>query len=123
MVIFDNFTGQNTEKVLKYLKHNCIHYIQVPANCTDGLQQLHVSVNKAAKDFLQRQFQSWYADKICKQLKTEPAEYKRNCVDLKLSVVKPLSAQWMIKMYDYLKAKPDIVLSDFRNVGIFSVMV
>ena len=52
LVIFDNFTGQNTEKVLKHLKNNCIHYIQVPANCTDRLQPLDVSVNKAAKDFL-----------------------------------------------------------------------
>ena len=110
LVLLDNFTSPNTEKVLKHLKNNCIHYIQVPTNCIDRVQLLDVSVNKAAKDFLRRQFQSWYADQISKQLKTEPAEYERNPVNLKLNVVKPLSAQWMIKMFDYLKARPDIVL-------------
>ena len=35
-----------------------------------------------------------------------------------MSVVKPLSARWMIKMFDYLKARPDIIVNGFRNVGI-----
>ena len=52
LVIFDNFTGQNTEQVLKLLESNCIHFVQVPANCTDRLQPLNISLNKAAKDFL-----------------------------------------------------------------------
>ena len=123
LVIFDNFSGQNTEQVLKHLQDNCVHFIQVPANCMDRLQPLDISVNKAAKDFLRRQFQSWYADKICKQLQTEPAGHGKNPVDLRLSVVKPLSAHWMIKMFDYLKTRPDTILSGFRNVGIFSVLV
>ena len=46
------FTGQNTEQVLKLLESNYIHFVQVPVNCTDRLQPLDISVNKAAKDFL-----------------------------------------------------------------------
>ena len=42
---------------------------------------------------------------------------------LRMSVVKPLSAHWMIKMFDYLKARPNIIVNGFSNVGIFSVMV
>ena len=44
-------------------------------------------------------------------------------MDLRMSVVKPLSACWMITMFDYLKARPDIIVNGFGNVGIFSVMM
>ena len=39
-------------------------------------------------------------------------------VDLKLSIMKPLGAQWMIKQYNYLKSKPDIVQNGFKGSGI-----
>ena len=38
-------------------------------------------------------------------------------VDLRLSIVKPLGAQGMIKLYDYLKSKPDIIKNGFRSAG------
>ena len=38
--------------------------------------------------------------------------------DLRLSVVKPLGAQWMMKLYDYLKSKSEIIENGFRAVGI-----
>ena len=84
----------------------------VPANCTDRLQPLDVSVNKPAKTFLWQQFHNWYAEQICRQLheKTDVVP-----VDLRLSVV---GAQWMMKLYDYLKSKPEIIENGFRAVGI-----
>jgi len=39
-------------------------------------------------------------------------------VDLHLSIVKPLSAKWLINMYDYFKANPQIICNGFRAVGI-----
>ena len=39
-------------------------------------------------------------------------------VDLKLSIIKPLGVQWMIKQYNYLKSKPDIVQNGFKGGGI-----
>ena len=115
LVIFDKFTGQGTESVLKLLQDNHIHFVMVPANCTDRLQPLDVSVKKPAKSFLRQQFHGWYAKQICQQLleKTDVTP-----VDLRLSVVKPLGAQWMIVLYDYLKSKPDIIQNGFRAVGI-----
>ena len=44
-------------------------------------------------------------------------------MDLRVSVVKLLSAHWMIKMFDYFKARPEIIVSGFRNDGIFSVLI
>ena len=57
LTIFDNFTGQGTESLLELLEANHIHVVLVPANCTDRLQPLDVSVNKPAKNFLRQQFQ------------------------------------------------------------------
>ena len=56
LVIFDRFRGQCTDKFLSLLKDNGIYILIVPANCTDRLQPLDVSVNKTAKEFLRRQF-------------------------------------------------------------------
>ena len=115
LVIFDKFTGQGTENLLKLLQDNHIHFVMVPANCTDRLQPLDVSVNKPAKSFLRKQFHRWYAKQICQQLqeKTDVTP-----VDLRLSVVKPLGAQWMIELYVYLKSKPKIIQNGFRAVAL-----
>ena len=43
----------------------------IPANGTDRLQPLDVSVNKATKEFLRRQFHDWYAKQICEHLKDD----------------------------------------------------
>ena len=43
------------------LEKRHIHIATVPVNCTDRLQPLDVSVNKAVKAFLRNQFQEWYA--------------------------------------------------------------
>ena len=68
LVIFDQFKGQCTEVVLKTLKDNNIDALLVPANCTNRLLPLDISVNKAVKDFLHGEFQSWYADQVKIQL-------------------------------------------------------
>ena len=64
----------------------------IPVNCTDRLQPLHFTVNKSAKEFLRKQFQQWYSDQVCKQLKQ--GGFKS--VDPALSVVKPLGATWLL---------------------------
>ena len=61
LVIFDRFRGQCTDQVLSLLTANNVHLLIVPANCTDRLQPLDISVNKAAKEFLRREFQNWCA--------------------------------------------------------------
>ena len=36
-----------------------------------------------------------------------------------MSVVKPLFAHWIIKMFDYLKARPDIIVNSFGMLVYF----
>ena len=84
----------------------------VPANCTDRLQPLDVSVNKAAKEF-----QEWYSEQICQQLQ-KGGESAPHPVDLRMSVVNPLGSKWMISLYDYMKSKPDIIKNGFHHAGL-----
>ena len=91
LVIYDTFRGQCTERILGLLEDNNVYVAIVPANCTDHLQPLNLSVNKVAKEFLCREFNSWYSDQICDQLHRgiKPAK----SVDLRLRIVKPLGPQ------------------------------
>ena len=59
--------------------------LTVPASCTDRLQSLDTSVNKAVKEFLPVNFRN---GQICSQLgKKQTADVT---ADLALSIVKPL---------------------------------
>jgi len=57
-VIFDNFRGQTTTGILSHLRSHHIVPIQLPANCTDKLRPLDISVNKPMKDHLKANFSS-----------------------------------------------------------------
>ena len=39
-------------------------------------------------------------------------------VDLRLSVVKPLGAKWMIELFDHFKQHPEIIRNVFSAAGI-----
>jgi predicted Zn-ribbon and HTH transcriptional regulator len=112
---FGKFRGECTEKILSILHSKSIRIVVVPANCTDCSQPMDLSVNKPAKHCLKRQFQSWYSDQVCKKLRdNQPFE----SIDLRMSVVKPLSARWMVGVYDYMKSNPDMIKNGFDKAGI-----
>ena len=115
LVIYDNFKGQCTSDILTLLDQNNINVILIPPNCTDRLQPLDLSVNKAVKDHLRSQFQAWYAQELCSQLQEHE---ERKLVDLRMSVVKPLSARWMVSTCEYIKGKPEIIKNGFKEAGI-----
>ena len=83
MLIFDNFKAQTTSSILKLLDSYNLNVVLLPANCTDRLQPLDLSVNKAAKDFLHLQFQNWYANELHSQLQGQAEAIP---IDLKLSI-------------------------------------
>lgn len=89
LAIFDVFKGQCTESVFKILE-----------------ESLDLSVNKSAKDFMKSKFQEWYGGIICKQLEEEIEEE----VDMRLSVMKPLTANWIIDFYHYMERFLSMVL-------------
>ena len=42
-------------------------------------------------------------------------------VDLRLDVVKPLGAKWMVELFDYIKSKPDVISNGFKKSVIFDI--
>jgi len=99
LVIFDRFKAQCTSTILEVLEENNIFISLVPAHCTDRLQPLDISVNRSVKQYLRNQFHEWYASEIQTHLQKFG---KVQNVDLRMNIVKPLSATWMIKLFDYL---------------------
>ena len=106
-------------KILSTLRDAHIYIGIVPPHCTDRLQPLDISINKAVKEYLRRQFQEWYANQITYQLEQD-VDAKITPVDLCLSVVKPLSFKWMVGVCDYLRSQPSIIVNGFKEVGITS---
>ena len=104
--------------VRKKLEDSNILYTLVPANCTDKLQPLNLSVNKPAKDFMKRLFQNWYGEMICKELEDKVEEE----VDMRLSVMKPLSARWLIDFHKHFVDNPSIIVNGFHNAGIVDAL-
>ena len=93
LVVYDRFRGQCTPRITSMLKKRHIYIVIVPANCTDRLQPLDVSVNKAVKAFLRNQFQDWYTLRMCQQMRLCPDEKTPLVpVDLKMLIVKPLAS-------------------------------
>ena len=86
LLTFDNFKAQCTPGILTLLNQNNINVVLVPANCTNRLQPMDLSV---VKSFLCNEFQTWYAKEVCSQLQ---GHTENKPVDLKLSTVKPLGA-------------------------------
>ena len=56
LAIFDEFKGQLTPGVFSLLEANNVLFVKVPPNCTDRLQPMDLSVNKAVKEFLWKIF-------------------------------------------------------------------
>ena len=54
VIIMDNFKGQVTDKVKSILEKCHLHVCLLPANTTDLLQPMDISVNKPAKSFLKK---------------------------------------------------------------------
>ena len=123
LCIFDVFRAQMGEDFLDFLSENNIKVVYVPARCTDRLQPLDVSVQKAIKNHLRQSFEDWYADEIIKQLNenkgSESEDEVIQPVDLSLTWLKPLSAKWLVKM---VQNNPEIVRRGFCETGISNTL-
>ena len=126
LCIFDVFRAQMGEDYLDFLFENNIKVVYVPACCTDRLQPLNVSVQKAVKNRLRQSFEDWYADEIAKQLNenkgSESEDEVIQPVDLSLTQMESLSAKWLVKMVQHIKNNPEIVRSGFRETGISDIL-
>lgn len=63
------------------LVNNDIHFVKVPSNC---------------KDFIKSKFIDWYSMKVLDSMNSGETVI----VSLRLSVIKPLGAQWLTEFHD-----------------------
>ena len=118
-LIFNVFAGQMASDVKEVIeKHNFI-VANVPGNMTKYYQVLDLTVNKYAKAFPRKKFNEGYAKEIHRQLGAGiPLEEVD--VKLRLSVMKPVHAHWMVELYRHMttgEVKKNIE-SGWRAAGI-----
>ena len=97
LIIMDVFKGQMTCVVRELLNENHILLEKVPANLTYLFQPLVVQggPNSYVKRFMKKMFTLWYSDQVIRAL-DEGKDIKDVEISLKLSIVKPLHAKWLI---------------------------
>ena len=118
LALFDRFRGQLTEAITKLLESNNIHCVLIPANCTDKLQPLDLTVNRSAKAFLQKEFQNWYAGELKEKMDAASDEDEIEPVDLTTARMKCVGAQWLVRLYEYLCNNPHIIVNGFHAASI-----
>ena len=104
LLIIDVFSGQMADPVIQKLKENHIKVIRVPPSMTNLFQSLDLTVNGSAKVFMKKKFTEWYSSSIAKQL-DEGKAVEDIDVELKLSILKPLHAEWIKELYDYMTSE------------------
>ena len=97
--ILDVFRGQMTNEVTKLLKEKNILFVKVPNNMTHLLHPLDLSVNSWVKRWIRQQFSDWYAEQIRLNL-DEGKTLESIDIKMPLTVMKPLHARWLIKLYN-----------------------
>lgn len=119
LVVMDVFTGQTTKEVIAVLKENDICVVNVPANMTKFYQPLDLTVNGYAKRFTKTKFTEWYSKQIGKQMQ-EGKKLEDVDIPLRLSMLKPLHAQWLVELYNEMTSEKgkEIILSGWRAAGI-----
>ena len=105
-LILDTSKGQDNDDLRELCVRNNCEIVIVPHNLTNKFQPLELSVNKAAKAYVSEKYNVWMANEISKQIKEgiAPPDVK---VSLKLSVIKPLHAKWIVDLHRHLKADKD----------------
>ena len=117
MLIFDAFKGQVTNKVTKFIEENDCMIVYVPNNMTNQFQPLDLNVNGNAKEFLKKKCKCWYAKQVSDQIDCGSGICDVN-VPLKLSIIKPIHAKWLIGLYDHLNNSSDTIIKGFTMAGI-----
>ena len=94
-VIMDTFKGKDNGILKEFCSKSRCEIVIIPHKLTNKFQPLDLTVNKAAKAFIQNQHSDWFSDQVARQLKSgnDPTNIK---VSPKLSDLKPLHASRIV---------------------------
>ena len=65
-------------------------------------------MNGPAKNFMKKKVEEWHAKKIQSQMERGRDAYEVE-VPLKLSVMKPIHARWLLGLYDHMLNSSDLI--------------
>ena len=117
LVIWDVFKGQMTETV----KSKLISLVSVPANMTHFFQPLDLTVNGVANQLARKEFIKYYSIAVQQQLQNGKGAEE----NLRMSVIKPLNAQWFVNIYTYFTSAShgrDVILKGWKKAGISGLL-
>ena len=118
LCLFDVYAAHRGEELLKLLKDRNVDVVFIPASCTDKLQPLDLELNAPFKQAMKAEFEDFYADCIAKQMKDGEKSLSEVHVDLRLSVVKPLHAKWLVKAHEGISNKETLIKKAWSMAGI-----
>ena len=121
LALFDCFKGQTTPDMIALLESQHIISVFVPANCTDKLQPMDISINKPMKDEMKKKFHAWYTDQVCKQIQ-EGVPLENVKVATPTSIIKHESTNWMMQSWQALQQRPEMAINGFRRAGILQAI-
>ena len=103
LAIFDHFKGQLTEAITAELDKNGIHSVIIPANCTEELQPIDISVNTVIKSLLMSKFSEWYLAELTEPFTNSDED---ELVDVSAVRMKYIGGQWLEEVIEYLQDNP-----------------
>ena len=101
------------------MKENHILFVRVPVNMRNIFQPLDLTVNGSFKSLMKSKFTEWYSKETGKQLE-ENVPIEDIEIKLKVSVLKPLHASWLMEAYNHLtsSAVREIIANGWKSAGI-----
>ena len=90
---------------------------------THFFQPLNLTVNQSAKQLMRNKFIKYYSDAVKLEL-DKGSQIEDIEVDLRLTAIKPLHAQWLVEMYDFFTSEKgrQIILKGWKKAGIIGLL-
>ena len=123
LMVWDAFKGQKTEAVEQKLTSCNIELVTVPPNMTLFFQPLDLTVNGVAKKYMKKEFFVYYSSSVKQQLDSGK-RLEDIDVDFRLTVIKPLHAQWLVNMFNFFTSQKgaDVIVKGWKKAGIVGVL-
>ena len=117
LVIMDTSKGQDNNVLKESSEKIFCEMVIVPHNLTNKFQPLDILVNKPAKSFISKKYNTWMAKEVSNQLQREisPCDVK---IDLNLGTIKPLHAKWIAELFNIINKEKEKIINGLISAGI-----
>ena len=80
---------------------------------------MDLGINETLKDLMKQQFSEWYSSIVYQNFGDETP----SPVDMRMSIIKPLGAQWLIKAYSQIESSRSLITNRFSASGITETLL